>query len=948
MRTFLRLIPKLAVLAGIGASLHMSAAESVLHWPCDSLDVPDQTGNGLNGSASGDLAVSSNGKIDGSIAFLGSGSITSIPAANALNGLDAITVSCWINANQTNVDRGIFYGGTPNDTDALLGLRYAKHGWASGESNLIKASLQTDQGAIAVETSSYTQSTGWQHLALSWESGQDLQIYINGHMAVTSSSTLDNGIDFNEHTIIGFGGNQDAGGNASIEDDGSTLAMSGNTWKAIEHPYTVTADTVLSFEFKSSIEGEIHGIGLDNNTGISPENTFRVHGTQGWGRSEYNNYTPDGWQVYKIPIGQFYTGSFQYLFFVNDHDSGSQNGESRFRNVQITESPNDKSTAIAGTIAGIEKLIVGAGAKGQSWDGRIDDFRIFSEKLTPQAIRKLATPSELLYSEPFTMAEGGTFIRPLTASFGWHSQAWYQDPNLMAAEHGDRVTGSASTPAINSAPIAAPTQDGALYTSNTSHSILTYTREHQGLDISQVRDIRFNVSAKAGTPIYLAIEIAGQWYVSESAHTVVSEDLLTIGSGPEAFETAAFTIDETLFTDLIVWDTGIIKRGSSDGHQLPGNGQVTAFGIFTGKNGSNKYVIDDYQIFGSPVADLGSFAISIPPTSKVSPLFIEGDRTSSQSLACTADGNQVQVLSLSNQHFFADIPLNSSAPASVSISADSTSLTRSITWEPTLVESDPGMTIRAGDALLLKFPHPVGSFGLLNACGPSQTIDLTNTTDTVVYTFDSPGVFSVTFTEPTGDLITGVQIGVVGVTSPNGRACEFAYSRFLPDVTIAPEDLSDAVTTWSPKVGANADIYQDGPDGYRLTPLVTNDITIAHRIGTDGPIICTEQIEVFELRTTAEQILAVWENFDDGTIRVGATMRVIPPTNELDCRVTVIAAGVTMDDSTLERSYPSNDFTITGNEAQQKYSLLMDPTTFSGGPCHRISAWQQNIQVGGE
>ena len=38
-----------------------------------------------------------------------------------------------------------------------------------------------------------------------------------------------------------------------------------------------------------------------------------------------------------IPVGQFYTGAMQYLFFVMDHDRGAQNGESRFSNIQIYE-----------------------------------------------------------------------------------------------------------------------------------------------------------------------------------------------------------------------------------------------------------------------------------------------------------------------------------------------------------------------------------------------------------------------------------------------------------------------------------------------------------------------------------------------------------------------------------------------------------------------------------
>lgn len=43
------------------------------------------------------------------------------------------------------------------------------------------------------------------------------------------------------------------------------------------------------------------------------------------------------WQHYIIPVGEYYQGDFIYLFFVADHDSGTQNGNSFFRNVQVHE-----------------------------------------------------------------------------------------------------------------------------------------------------------------------------------------------------------------------------------------------------------------------------------------------------------------------------------------------------------------------------------------------------------------------------------------------------------------------------------------------------------------------------------------------------------------------------------------------------------------------------------
>jgi hypothetical protein len=53
---------------------------------------------------------------------------------------------------------------------------------------------------------------------------------------------------------------------------------------------------------------------------------------------DYNSYTGTDYVHYEIPIGQHYTGSFNHLFFVNDHDVSSPDGEGYFSNVRVYES----------------------------------------------------------------------------------------------------------------------------------------------------------------------------------------------------------------------------------------------------------------------------------------------------------------------------------------------------------------------------------------------------------------------------------------------------------------------------------------------------------------------------------------------------------------------------------------------------------------------------------
>jgi hypothetical protein len=143
-------------------------------------------------------------------------------------------------------------------------------------------------------------------------------------------------IDFNAYTINAYGAGQDAGSSA-VQDGGATLFLQNNAWKSISLNYTVTANTVVEFDFRSTIEGEIHGLGFDSDDAISSNLTFKVHGTQNWGITNYDNYSGSSWVTYTIPVGSFYTGSFNRLFFVADHDGGARNGNAYFRNVKIYE-----------------------------------------------------------------------------------------------------------------------------------------------------------------------------------------------------------------------------------------------------------------------------------------------------------------------------------------------------------------------------------------------------------------------------------------------------------------------------------------------------------------------------------------------------------------------------------------------------------------------------------
>jgi hypothetical protein len=147
-------------------------------------------------------------------------------------------------------------------------------------------------------------------------------------------------IDFDDFVISNYASpNQDGDGLHTLQDAGFTFELTGNIWRSINLPYTVTASTILYFDYMSTILGEIQGIGFDVDDQLSTGfDQFQLLGTQSHGFNNFKNYTVgDGWVTYQIDVGSFFTGAYNTMYFANDKDNGDKVATSFFRNVEICE-----------------------------------------------------------------------------------------------------------------------------------------------------------------------------------------------------------------------------------------------------------------------------------------------------------------------------------------------------------------------------------------------------------------------------------------------------------------------------------------------------------------------------------------------------------------------------------------------------------------------------------
>ena len=278
------------------------------------------------------------------------GRVNALGALQAVGGGGGGGGSCSDNELTLTINLDNYPGETTWDVQTSGGSVLASGGSYSGAGSTVTEDLCIPDGCELVFTiyDSYGDGIccGYGNGSYSL-SGPNGTIASGGAFNSSESTTFDLGsgcggggscteIDFSSYTVNSYGGSQD-NGTSSLYNGGQGVIINGNAWKSIALDYTITPNTVIEFDFGSTSQGEIHGIGFDNNSGISSGFTFQLYGTQNWGNRDFDYTSPGSWQSFVIPIGSYYTGSFDRLFFVNDKDSGTANNNSYFRNIKIHE-----------------------------------------------------------------------------------------------------------------------------------------------------------------------------------------------------------------------------------------------------------------------------------------------------------------------------------------------------------------------------------------------------------------------------------------------------------------------------------------------------------------------------------------------------------------------------------------------------------------------------------
>jgi len=239
---------------------------------------------------------------------------------------------------------------------------------------------------------------------------------------------------------VTYGGNQDQG-TATTSVDGRSVQLDGNAWKAVDFNANITEFTYLEVDFTLLSEGEIHGIGFDTDDNISADRTFRLAGTQNWGidATSLVTHAAGTTGTVLIPVGQFFTGAFTKMTFVNDHDVSSPTASAQFANIRLVEFIPEVDLSIDG--AGIVGTVsTYAGNQDKSLNSIEIDEQTGELKLSGNAWKKIALDS------PVTITENTILEFQFTAEqLGEiHGIGFANDPNAIDAKTTFRVAGTQS------------------------------------------------------------------------------------------------------------------------------------------------------------------------------------------------------------------------------------------------------------------------------------------------------------------------------------------------------------------------------------------------------------------------------------------------------------------------------------------------------------------------
>ena len=219
----------------------------------DATTVLDYSGNGRHASFADPAPAWVPGLIRGALEFDGDGDAAVREDGTFLNGLDALTITAWVKSDIIDTDKGFIIFEQPAGNDDY-DLRYDSAGATGGADDVLKMGItvQIDPNTteiVQLESSANSQTTEWQHVAMVWASGQEMQLYLNGELDVPSATEppVTGTLTGFQTLILGKGG-KDQGAGASWDGLIDDVRIYGAALSQEDVMLAMRGDPLLAFD----------------------------------------------------------------------------------------------------------------------------------------------------------------------------------------------------------------------------------------------------------------------------------------------------------------------------------------------------------------------------------------------------------------------------------------------------------------------------------------------------------------------------------------------------------------------------------------------------------------------------------------------------------------------------------------------------------------------------
>lgn len=254
----------------------------------------------------------------------------------------------------------------------------------------------------------------------------------------------------------------------------------------------------------------------------------------------------------------------------------------------------------------------------------------------------------------------------------------------------------------------------------------------------------------------------------------------------------------------------------------------------------------------------------IPPTSPVSPAYVEVVHGSGASIDATVAGNAFPTNHLDDTIRYFNVPLDPAQPTAVAVSSGAgASLTGDITWAPTNVVGNTETVIRKNDSLLLQFLQ-AGSLSVTNYSGTYLGPITVSAGQRLPVLFSKAGEFTVRLNSQGVEVAT-LEVTVVTADLTHTILCEVGFMRGI-GIDINPFDAPLTFVGNSQLLVTTEAIAQDLAS-LHITPLRRGTPRLQARIhGPHGPLVAEQAIDEFTIDNAALHSAAVNAQTGIGTV----------------------------------------------------------------------------------